>query len=131
MNITLNEEKISNEITKRWLQDHPYDPAKDLPKGWELRFGMRGRFLKYDSIEHAERKNKIVIRESGAEVPFGYCNQMWEELKANLQLNDEIWRYGGGGGEAIYIIRDGLTVEDMCGKYKHPRRGHYICLSCY
>ena len=117
-------------MTKKWLQDHPYDPVSDLPKGWEYRFGMRGRFLKYDSTEHAERKNKIVIRETGKELPFGYCNEQWEELKANLQPNDEIWLYGGDGGMVIWLIRDGHTVEDMCGKHKHPRRGHYICLGC-
>lgn len=111
MNITLDEEKKSNEITKRWLQDHPYDPTKDLPKGWELRFGMRGRFLKYDSVEHAERRNKIVIRESGVEVPFGYCNQQWEDLKSNLQPNDEIWLHGGDGGMAIYLVRDEQIIE--------------------
>jgi hypothetical protein len=96
-----------------------------------VRFGMRGRFLKYNSVEHAERKNKIVVRESGMEVPFGYCNQQWEDLKANLQPNDEIWLHGGDGGMAIYLIRDGQIVEDTYGKYKSPRRGYYIVLSCY
>lgn len=122
---------LEDEITKKWLQDHPYDPAKELPPGWELRFGMRGRFLKYNSVEHAESKNRIVIRESGIEVPFGYCNQEWETLKSNLQTGDEIWLYGGAGGTAIYLIRDGHIVEDDYGKYKHPRHGYYICLSCY
>jgi len=120
-----------NEMTKKWLQDHPYDPANDLPKGWELRFGLRGKFLKYDSVEHAERKNMITIRETGIPLPFGYCNQRWEELKTNLQPNDEIWFYGGDGGTAIYLIRDNCRIEDDCGKWKHSRRGHYICLSCY
>lgn len=131
MNFTLEEETKQNEITKQWLKDHPYDPTKELPKGWEYRFGMRGRFLKYDSVQHAERKNKTVIRESDTEVSFGYCNQAWENLKANLQPNDEIWRYGGDCGEVIYLIRDGQIVEDMCGKYKHPRHGYHIVLSCY
>lgn len=71
MNYTVEEESKQNEMTKKWLQDHPYDPTQELPEGWEYRFGMRGRFMKYDSVEHAERKNKIVIRESGVELPFG------------------------------------------------------------
>jgi len=123
MNITLNEEKKSDEMTKKWLKDHPYDPTKDLPKGWEFRFGMRGMFLKYNSVEHAERKNKFN--------PSGYCNQAWEDLKANLQEGDEIWRHGGSGGETVYLIRDGQIIEDYCGKWKHPRRGYYVSLSCY
>jgi hypothetical protein len=119
MNIALNEEKQSNEITKKWLKDNPYDPIGSLPKGWEIRFGKRGMFLKYDSVEHAERKNMITLR-SGIITPFGYCNSSWERLKANLQPNDEIWRYGGDGGEAIFLIRDNCIVaKDSIG------------LSCY
>jgi hypothetical protein len=120
MNITLNEENKSNEITKKWLLDHPYDPTKDLPKSWEYRFGMHGRFMKYDSAEHAERKNKFSIG----------C-RAWEELKTNLQPNDEIWIHGGSGGETIYLIRDGQVVEDDYGKYKCLRHGYYVNLSCY
>lgn len=123
MNFTLEEETKQNEMTKLWLEDHPYDPTKELPKGWEYRFGMRGRFLKYDSVEHAERKNKF-----GED---GYCSSAWKELKANLQPNDEIWIHGGSGGETIYLIRDGQIIEDNCGKWKYPRRGYYISLSCY
>ncbi len=119
-----------DEMTKKWLKDHPYDPAQELPKGWEYRFGMRGRFFKYDSADHAERKNKIVIRESGKEVPFGYANNLWELLKSNLKPNDEIWLHGSDGGVAIYLIRDGGKVEDTCGKYKTPRYGYYIILCC-
>ena len=128
MNCTLEEENKQNEITKKWLKDHPYDPASDLPKGWELRFGLRGRFLKYESVEHAERKNMITIRESGMKVPFGYCNREWEELKSNLQTDDEVWLHGGDGGTTIYLIRNGQIVEDACGKYKVPRRGYHIIL---
>jgi hypothetical protein len=123
MNYTLEEETKQNEITKQWLRNHPYDPTKDLPKGWEYRFNMRGRFMKYDSVEHAERKNKFV--------EDGYCSRAWKELKANLQPNDEIWIHGGSGGVAIYLIRDGQIIEDDCGKWKYPRRGHYVNLSCY
>lgn len=68
-NYWLNKKIDINSITKRWLQDHPYDTTKELPKGWEYRFGMCGRFLKYDSVEHAERKNT----KTGS-VPFGGSN---------------------------------------------------------
>lgn len=116
--------KTLDEITKHWLSNNPCK-AIILPDGWEFRFGLCGRFLKYESVEHAERKNRYIIRETG--IPFGYCNQEWELLKSNLQPGDEIWRYGGNGGEAIYLIRDNQIVKDK----NYPKKGYYICLSCF
>lgn len=89
---------------------------------------MRGRFLKYDSIEHVEQKNQFVIRETGVSVPFGYCYDEWNSMKANLEPGDEIWRYGGDGGEVIYLVRNNQIINDPCG---HPLRGYHILLTCY
>lgn len=129
---------LLNRMTKQWLSQNYYT-YNTLPPGWELRFGLKGRFLQYDSIEHAERKNM----KDG--VPFGYCHQDWETLKSNLQEGDEIWRFGDGGGEAVYLIRKGKIVTEeytrsillpaqnvtAFTKFEHPKPGYYIQLSCH
>lgn len=120
---------LEDKITKKWLQDNPYDLNSSLPKGWEVRFGMRGRFMKYDSIEHAERKNMITIRETGIQMPFGYCNKQWENLKNNYTPGDEIWIMGNTG-TMILLSRNGELFTEQCGKYKVLKNGYYIALSC-
>ena len=119
-------------MIKTWLADHPYDPndPSTLPKGWEIRFGIRGRFLKYDDVQHAEARNMIVLRETNVSVPCGYANREWEALKANLQEGDEIWRVGDHGGEAIYLIRNNEIVMDRTSKYPFPKRGFHLFLTC-
>ena len=118
---------------KQWLFDNPYDhnDPSTLPAGWEIRFGKRGRFLKYDSVEHAEQKNMHYHRELKKYVPFGYVNAEWEVLKANLRDGDELWRHGSSDGEVIYLIRDGKPFEETVNGYQHPKRGYCLLLSCY
>lgn len=111
---------IEDKITREWLIANPYDPD-DLPVGWERKFGLRGMFMKYDSIEHAERKNMY------KGVPFGGANYMWELMKSNLQEGDELWIVGNDG-EVVYIIRNESVVWEQLGKYRHPVRGHYVVL---
>jgi len=113
-------DNLETEITKKWLTDNPYNPY-DLPEGWEIKFGMRGKFMKYDSVEHAERKNTY----NG--MPFGGANHAWEELKSNLQDGDEIWLVGNDG-LAIYLIRNNSVVNESCGKWQHTKRGFCVIL---
>ena len=119
-----------DKIIKDWLRENP--PTDDgLPKGWEIRFGLRGLFLKYDSVEHAERKN-MILRRDDRYVPFGYCYNIWQEVKGNMQEGDEIWRHGNDGGETIYLIRDGSIVYDEnYNKHKIPKIGYHIPLSIF
>jgi hypothetical protein len=113
-------------ITKEWLKNNPYNG--ELPKGWEVRFGIRGKFMKYDSIEHAERKNMIFHRELKKEIPFGYVSHQWEALKSNYKDGDELWIVGNDG-MIVYLIRDSQIAYDYYGKYKSPKNGFYVILS--
>jgi hypothetical protein len=117
-------------IVRQWLENNPYDPTV-LPKGWEIRFGLRGKFLKYDSIGHAERKNMILVRETNELVPFGYCNELWQRLKSNFQENDELWLHGNDCGMAVYLIRNGEIQYTNDGKYRYPKKDFYLPLSYF
>lgn len=117
--MTNQEKQVEDKLVKKYLKETPLDER--LPEKWEVRFGLRGRFMKYDSIEHCERKNM----HNG--VPFGYAKKEWQEMKSNIQEGDELWIYGNES-TIIYLIRNGEIAYDWTtnGKYKYPRRGFHI-----
>lgn len=117
--MTIEEKQIEDQIVKDYLEVTPIDDR--LPKGWEVRFGLRGRFMKYDSVEHCERKNMY----NG--VAFGGCNYAWKEMKANIQEGDELWIWGSET-TIVLLIRNGEVAYDWTpnGKYKSFRRGFHI-----
>ena len=99
----------TDDVIKEYLKNAPYDYS--LPEGWEVRFGRRGKFMKYDDVAHVERKNMVVIRETGESVPFGYANSAWETLKSKMESGDELWIWGNSG-TAILLVRDNKVIDE-------------------
>lgn len=112
------------DIIKTYLRNNP--PTEEIiPVGFEKRFGIIGRFCRYDSVQHAESRNIY----NG--IPFGGCNSMWNELVSNLQDGDEIWKvvHEYDGAITVYLIRNNDIVYENYGNFKCPRRGYCVYLS--
>jgi hypothetical protein len=72
------------------------------------------------SVEEAEKKFMEQDDRIGPDpVPFGYYNEPWEKLKANLQDGDELWQFSSPkeswinmcGRAGLCIVRDGEIVD--------------------
>jgi hypothetical protein len=69
-------------------------------------------------------QSKATVQELEAEhlvngIPFGYCHDDWESMKARMRSGDEVWRFSSPpedwealmGWEGVALVRDGEIVE--------------------
>ncbi|MGA2868631.1 MAG: hypothetical protein ABSF34_05670 [Verrucomicrobiota bacterium] len=77
------------------------------------------RFLKKKiTVEEVVRDRKILIRETGMYLLFGYCNKQWKELIRQKQEGDEIWEWDThdtswdkiSGDSGISLVRNGKVI---------------------
>ena len=95
------------------------------PPGQDLRMMSPGalehRFIKkYLSIEEAEKENMVTDpRFGGSPVPFGFSNNEWRDLLAEMRAGDELWTFStsqeswdnraGRGG--VSLVRNGKEIS--------------------
>jgi hypothetical protein len=80
------------------------------------------RVVRQYTIEEAETDHAVKIR--GKLVPFGYCNEQWRELRAQMQDGDHLWLATSPdeewdalmGFEGILLVRNGLVVDSFVTK---------------
>lgn len=96
---------IEDEITKNYLAKLPNEDDP-LPKGWEIRFGYRGRWMKYDSVEHCEKKNPSFLDSE--------LKTKWEQVKSSIINGDELWiHWNNNIGTSVCLVRDEKIIERM------------------
>lgn len=74
------------------------------------------------TIDEAEAANAVQHEHLGPDpVPFGFQNEAWERMKADLRPGDELWEFCSPpdswknlcGRKGIAIVRDGTTVAHL------------------
>jgi hypothetical protein len=72
------------------------------------------------TVEELERENRIVIRETGQALPFGYMNKAWLEMKAAMRPGDQIYFLAHRDGrfyvEYHVLVRDGCIIDRLQGR---------------
>ena len=63
--------------------------------------------LERDSLEEMKRKP------GARQVPFGYQNKQWLQLKAALRPGDTLHKYASEGGGGILVLRNGCVVNHL------------------
>ena len=77
------------------------------------------RVVRQYTIDEAETEHAVRIR--GKFVPFGYCNEQWCELLAQMQDGDQLWLASSPdkewdalmGFEGILLVRNGIVVDSF------------------
>jgi len=71
------------------------------------------------SVEELEKANMSVNRKSGQTVPFGYSNMKWLDMKAAMQVGDQIYfvvhRDGIFRVEYYALVRNGCIIRTLLG----------------
>lgn len=70
---------------------------------------------------HPEMRDEGVTRVPSAAKAFGFKNEKWESLKAEMQPGDELWTFcspaeswqNHAGRRGIVLLRDGLAVAEI------------------
>jgi hypothetical protein len=74
------------------------------------------------TIGQAEAENMIANERLGPKpVPFGFCNQDWRRLLAQMQPEDELWEFSSSaeswrhlcGRAGIALVRGGEVVASI------------------
>ena len=111
-----------DELTRKYLSENVEDPSQNLPEGCEYKFGIRGKFKKYASLEELEQCH--IECSGGRTGPFAYTLIDWEgqkqKLIAKMEPNDEIWE--DTHNNAFFIVRNNdlilkeyPAVKTFCG----------------
>ena len=87
---------------------------------------LEHRFIKkYLSIEEAEKEHMVTDSRLGdAPVPFGFSNNQWRELLAEMIDGDELWTFSTSdeswdnscGRAGVSLVRNGKEVNCIIGK---------------
>ncbi|TWT60891.1 hypothetical protein [Rubinisphaera italica] len=80
------------------------------------------RVVRQYTIEEAETEYAVKIR--GKFVPFGYRNEQWRKLRAQMQEGDQLWLASSPdeewdalmGFEGILLVRNGHVVNSFVTK---------------
>ena len=75
------------------------------------------------TVEELEEKHKVWIFEIcwWKPIPFGFCNQEWEDLKSELKSGDELWVFSSStqlwenlmGCSGVCIVRNGEIIKSQ------------------
>jgi hypothetical protein len=68
-------------------------------------------------VAEVEAKSLAELKQapSAPQVPFGYMNRQWLELKAQMVEGDEIYAYGSEVEGGMVLIRKGCIVYVLIG----------------
>jgi hypothetical protein len=83
---------------------------------------QRDWFTKRLTVDEAEAAHAVTDDRLGPDpIPFGFLNDRWQELLAQMQPGDELWQFnspkenwqGLAGRAGISLVRDGKVIDSL------------------